>query len=451
MQTKPQCQRRCVCVCVWGGGVLLTLRCPGLSFPFMRQGSRDDSQPRSAAAASPRLGGDSLVPKPQQRRVSQWGRHRAGTQEIWLQLPTLPRTPAATWGRGSWCRMSVTESYDYYPDLYHNFTAPDFDTPAPRLTPVLWASLVLYSLVFLLGVPGNAAVIWVTGFGMKRTVNSIWFLNLAVADLLCCLALPFLAVPVARGNRWELGDFACKLLPSLTILNMFASVLLLMAISVDRCALVTRPVWCQNHRTTRLAWGLSGAAWLLALLMTLPTIIFRMTRAEAFSDKVTCVLEYAGVSGYQTAVEVSVAAFRFAAGFLVPFVVITTCYGLVLARVHRRRFTRSRKTIKVVLVVIVGFFVCWLPYHVVGLILAAHAPSTRLYKLADATQPLVVSLAYVNSCLNPIIYVGMGQGFRGWVQSLLADVLQQEGAELGGEAQAQFMSTSSGESTETMV
>ncbi|XP_043357373.1 C5a anaphylatoxin chemotactic receptor 1-like isoform X3 [Dermochelys coriacea] len=421
----------------------------------MRQGSRDDSHPRSAAVASPRLGGDSLALKPQQRRVSHWGRHRAGTQEIWLQLTALPQTPAEPWRRGSWRRMSVTELYgDYDPDSYPNFTAPDFDTLTPlpfQLTPVLWASLVLYSLVFLLGVPGNAAVIWVTGFRMKRTVNTVWFLNLAVADLLCCLALPFLAVPVARGNRWELGDFACKLLPSLTILNMFASVLLLTAISLDRCALVTKPVWCQNHRTTRLAWGLSGAAWLLALLMTLPTFIFRTTHHKAFSDKVMCVMEYAPVSGYQTAVEVSIATFRFAAGFLVPFVVIATCYSLVLARVQGSCVAQCHKPTVIVLVVIVGFFACWLPCHVVGLILATHAPNTRLYKLADATQPLVVSLAYVNSCLNPIIYVGMGQGFRGLVQSLLADILQEEGADLEGEGQVQFTSTGSGQATETTV
>ncbi|XP_032626668.1 C5a anaphylatoxin chemotactic receptor 1-like [Chelonoidis abingdonii] len=348
--------------------------------------------------------------------------------------------------------MSVTELYDDYdPDSYPNFTVPIFDVTDPQLTPILWVSLVLYSLVFLLGVPGNAAVIWVTGFGMKRTVNTIWFLYLAVADLLCCLALPFLAVPVARGNRWELGDFACKLLPSLTILNMFASVLLLMAISVDRCALVTRPIWCQNHRTTRLAWGLSGAAWLLALLMTLPTLIFRTTRTKEFSDKVMCVLEYARVASYQTTVEVSVATFRFAAGFLVPFVVIATCYGLVLARVRGSCLVRWHRPTVVVLVVIVSFFVCWLPYHVVGMILASYTPSARLYKLADTTQPLVVSLAYVNSCLNPIIYVGMGWGFWGLVKSRLADVLQEEGAALGGEAQAQLTSTSSGQATEITV
>ncbi|XP_074872559.1 C5a anaphylatoxin chemotactic receptor 1-like isoform X2 [Carettochelys insculpta] len=338
--------------------------------------------------------------------------------------------------------MNDTESYEYDPSAYTNFTAPDWETPPQPLTPLLGVSLVLYVLVFLLGVPGNAAVVWVTGCRMKRTVNTVWFLNLALADLLCCLALPFLAVPVAHHNRWDLGDFACKLLPSLTILNMFASVLLLTAISADRCALVTQPVWCQNHRTPLLAWGLCGAVWLLALMLTLPTFIFRTTRAEPFSDKVTCGVDYGRMAGYAT--EVSVAAFRFAAGFLVPFVVIATCYGRVLARLQSSRLGPWHRPTVLVLVVLGSFFGCWLPYHVVGLILATHGPGSHLYKLVVATQPLVVSLAYVNSCLNPIIYVGVGMGVG---RSCLSYALQEQGTEREDKA----TSTSSRQAMETMA
>ncbi|XP_074872677.1 C5a anaphylatoxin chemotactic receptor 1-like isoform X2 [Carettochelys insculpta] len=339
--------------------------------------------------------------------------------------------------------MNDTDSYEYDPSAYVNFTAPDWETPPQPLTPVLGVSLVLYFLVFLLGVPGNAAVVWVTGCGMKRTVNTVWFLNLALADLLCCLALPFLAVPAAHHNRWDLGDFACKLLPSLTILNMFASVLLLTAISADRCALVTQPVWCQNHRTPLLAWGLCGAVWLLALMLTLPTFIFRTTRAEPFSDKVTCGVDYGQMAGYAT--EVSVAAFRFATGFLVPFVVIATCYGRVLARLHSSRFHRSRKTMRVVLVVLTSFFVCWLPYHVVGLILATHSPSSSLYKGASTSDPLIVGLAYVNSCINPIIYVIMGQDFKDRFQrslkTILRNVLSEDSLHSTGDSRTKTKST----------
>lgn len=274
------------------------------------------------------------------------------------------------------------------------------------------AVLALYALIFLLGVLGNGAVVWVTACELRRSVNGVWFLNLSLADLLCCLALPFLALPLARDHHWPLGRFACKLLPSLTVLNMFASVLLLAAVSADRCALVTRPVWCQNHRTPAVARAACAAAWLLAALLTLPSFVFRTTRPDPYSEKVTCVLDYAAVAPRQRLAELATAVARFVCGFLLPFAVIAGCYGRLLARVRSRGFARSRRATAVVLVVVVSFFLCWFPYHVLGLLLAAHPPRSALFQGAVAADPLVTGVAYVNSCLNPLIYVVMGQDFR---------------------------------------
>ena len=87
-------------------------------------------------------------------------------------------------------------------------------------------ALVIFAAVFLIGVPGNAMVVWVTGSEVKRTVNAIWFLNLAVADFLSCLALPILFTSIIQQNHWSFGDAACRILPSLILLNMYASILL---------------------------------------------------------------------------------------------------------------------------------------------------------------------------------------------------------------------------------
>ncbi|NXG17834.1 C5AR1 protein, partial [Grallaria varia] len=278
--------------------------------------------------------------------------------------------------------------------------------------PVLRFVLALYALIFLLGVLGNGAVIWVTALELRRTVNGVWFLNLAVADLLCCLALPFLALPLARDHHWPLGGFACRVVPSLTVLNMFASVLLLTALSADRCALVTRPVWCHHHRTLPLARGACAGAWGTAALLTLPSFIFRSTRSDPFSEKTTCVLDYSLVGRHQRLTEVATAVTRFLCGFVGPFVVISVCYGCLLRRVHAKGFTRSQRATKMVLVVIVSFFACWLPYHVVGLLLAATPSGSAAFRGAQAADPVVAGVAYVNSCINPLIYVVMGRGFR---------------------------------------
>uniref|UniRef100_A0A8C4URI1 G-protein coupled receptors family 1 profile domain-containing protein n=1 Tax=Falco tinnunculus TaxID=100819 RepID=A0A8C4URI1_FALTI len=335
-------------------------------------------------------------------------------------------------------------------DDYSLYDLGSFEVP-----PSYRAVLALYALIFLLGVLGNGAVIWVTGFELRRTVNGVWFLNLSVADLLCCLALPFLALPLARDHHWPLGHFACKLLPSLTVLNMFASVLLLMAISADRCAMVTRPVWCQNHRTLTLARGACAAAWFLAALLTLPSFIFRTTRSDAFSEKTTCVLDYTAVGRHQQVTELVTAVTRFVCGFLVPFVVITACYGLLLARVHSKGFARSRKAIKLILVVIISFFVCWLPYHVVGLILASSTPRSALFKGAQEADPVVAGVAYINSCVNPIIYVVMGQGFKDKVQrswrAILRGVLSDDPTSTMGDSRMKTKSTVDDQSVSTTV
>ncbi|NXJ87105.1 C5AR1 protein, partial [Trogon melanurus] len=339
-----------------------------------------------------------------------------------------------------------TFNYSFWDDY------AEFDLGGSEVPPSYRAIMALYALIFLLGVLGNGAVVWVTAFELRRTVNGVWFLNLSVADLLCCLALPFLALPLARDHHWPLGRFSCKLLPSLTILNMFASVLLLTAISADRCALVTRPVWCQNHRTLALARAACAAAWLLAGLLTLPSFIFRAARYDAFSEKTTCVLDYAAAGRHQRTAELVTAGARFVCGFLGPFVAITVCYGLLLARVHSKGFARSQKAIKLILVVIVSFFVCWLPYHVVGLILASNPPHSALFKGARDADPIVAGVAYVNSCVNPIIYVVMGQDFkdkfrRSW-RAVLRGVLSDDPASsLGGDSRVKTKTTADDQST----
>jgi len=53
-------------------------------------------------------------------------------------------------------------------------------------------SLVIFIVIFILGIPGNMLVIWVAGLKMKRSVIIIWFLNLAVADFQVLLVFAIL-------------------------------------------------------------------------------------------------------------------------------------------------------------------------------------------------------------------------------------------------------------------
>ncbi|XP_075043226.1 C5a anaphylatoxin chemotactic receptor 1-like [Mixophyes fleayi] len=300
------------------------------------------------------------------------------------------------------------EDYDYSTDII-----PTADTTSPPslalLSPVHWVAMFLYVIVFVLGVPGNVLVVWITSFEMKTTVNTVWFLNLAVADLLCCLSLPFSIMAIALGY-WPLRLFACKFLYSILLVNMYASVLLLTIISIDRCALVMKPVWCQNNRTVRKAYLACLVIWILAFILSSPSFIFRYTR-ETSSGNEICSYNYNMVGSHKEKVETFVAIFRLMLGFIIPLLVISACYGVLMRKVSGR-FTQSNKTMKIVLVVIIGFFVCWLPYHVAGLILALNSSKSPIFISTHTVDPILIAIAFINSCINPIIYVLMGQKFK---------------------------------------
>lgn len=320
-----------------------------------------------------------------------------------------------------------TPDYADYGWTVDPYMPVDKSSRTPALSAPNVTALVILAVVFLVGVPGNSLVVWVTGFEVRRNINAIWFLNLAVADLLSCLALPILFTSIVQHGHWPYGDVACRVLPSLILLNMYASILLLATISADRFLLVFNPVWCQNYRGARLAWAACGVAWGLALLLTIPSFMYRVVRVEAFPFKMECGVSY-GRDGFVT--ERVVAILRLVVGFLWPLVTLGICYTFLLIRTWSRSATRSAKTVKVVAAVVTSFFVFWLPYQVTGMMLALSHPRSRIFKSVSPLDALCVAFAYVNCCINPVIYVAAARGFHArFLKSLparLRNVLTEE-------------------------
>ncbi|RMC22935.1 hypothetical protein DUI87_00059 [Hirundo rustica rustica] len=284
---------------------------------------------------------------------------------------------------------------------------------------------------------GNGAVLWVTAAELRRTVNGVWFSHLALADLLSCLALPFVALPLATDHHWPLGAVACKLLPSLTVLAMFAGVLVLTAISADRCALVTRPVWCHNRRTPALASAACAGAWALAALLTAPSSSSAPCASTPSRPRppASCPTARRGGTGAAPSWPRRRRGSSAASWCLSPS--SRAANGRLLSRLRARGLGGSQRATGTVLVVVVSFFVCWLPYHVVGLVLAVGAPGGAAFRGAQAADPAAAGLAYINGCVNPVIYLVMGRGLgkvrRSW-RALLKGGAQRRATSAAGDA-----------------
>lgn len=317
---------------------------------------------------------------------------------------------------------NISSEFDGYHYVYEDFILTDKYADLKKSFNTL--SLVVYSLTFVVGVIGNSVVIWAAGFKMKKTVNTVWFLNLAVADFLFTLFLPLSVTYLALDFHWPFRTFMCKINTSVSYVNMYASVYFLVVISVDRCVSVVWPVWTQNNRNVRKASWVSLAVWIVALILSTPYNVYRDTRLQ--SGKIICYSNYLLPDHANDLDGRELITFRFRAtaitrfilGFLVPFTAIVSCYAVLIHRVRMNRTlaNQSARVFKVIASIIIAFFLCWAPFHIFALMemvyFAAASHDQKINTVLSVGLPLTTSLAFINSCLNPLLYVFMGQDFK---------------------------------------
>lgn len=311
-------------------------------------------------------------------------------------------------------------SYDDYSDEVSTIMVLEELAP-PESRAVRIFLVAVYSIVCFLGILGNGLVIFMATFKMKKTVNTVWFLNLAVADFLFNVFLPIHIAYTAMDYHWVFGTAMCKLSSFLLMHNLYTSVFLLTVISFDRCISVLLPVWSQNHRNVRLAYVACVVIWLLAFFLSSPSLVFRDT--ARLHGKITCFnnfsLSAANSSPSSSSSRLDSVAFgrhmvvtvtRFLCGFLIPVLIITACYFTIVCKLRRNRLAKTKKPFKIIMTIIVTFFCCWCPYHTLYLLELHHtAMPGSVFSLG---LPLATAIATANSCMNPILYVFMGQDFK---------------------------------------
>ncbi|NXA48134.1 CCR5 protein, partial [Nothocercus julius] len=99
---------------------------------------------------------------------------------------------------------------------------------------------VLYSILFVTGLMGNALVVWVLiVFKKINAMTDVYLLNLAFSDLLFVLSLPFLAHYSAAGH-WTFGNAMCKIISSAYFIGFYSSAFFITIMSIDRYLAIVR-------------------------------------------------------------------------------------------------------------------------------------------------------------------------------------------------------------------
>ncbi|XP_010612390.1 somatostatin receptor type 3 [Fukomys damarensis] len=112
---------------------------------------------------------------------------------------------------------------------------------------------LVYLVVCVVGLLGNSLVIYVVlRHTASPSVTSVYILNLALADELFMLGLPFLAAQNAL-SYWPFGSLMCRLVMAVDGINQFTSIFCLTVMSVDRYLAVVHPTRSARWRTAPVA------------------------------------------------------------------------------------------------------------------------------------------------------------------------------------------------------
>ncbi|KAM7045143.1 C-X-C chemokine receptor type 3 [Molossus nigricans] len=275
----------------------------------------------------------------------------------------------------------------------------------------------LYGVLFVLGLLGNGAVAAVL-LSQRAALSSTdtFLLHLAVADTLLVLTLPLWAVDAAV--QWVFGSGLCKVAGALFNINFYAGVLLLACISFDRyLSIVHATQLYRRGPPTRVALT-CVVVWGLCLLFALPDFIFLSAHRDARLNATHCQHDFPQVG--RTAVRL----LQLVAGFLLPLMVMAYCYARILAVLLVSRGQRRLRAMRLVVVVVVAFALCWTPYHLVMMVdilmdMEALARNCSREGHVDVAKSVTSGLGYMHCCLNPLLYAFVGVKFRERMWTLL--------------------------------
>ncbi|XP_019212227.1 G-protein coupled receptor 87-like [Oreochromis niloticus] len=297
--------------------------------------------------------------------------------------------------------------------------------------------MLVYSLVFLVGLPLNGFIMKFYFRRQQQTLSSlmVYLKNLTAADFLLCLSLP-LRITFYASKSAVVQQLYCSFGASALLLNMYASILFMGYIAVNRYLKIVHPSGTHILQSVRAAHVISVVTWVCLLApAVIYTILFFVTQKPLNSIPSCCdPFISASVSLFFTIIHTLSIII-----FLVVFISLVFLYYSTSRRVlqaQQRQLASSKKLVKSrrnMLVLVSIFCVCFVPYHLVRLPSTFLTSSRSVVSVLNYIMEVTTMVAVFNICLDPVVYFFLSKTFRSRVRMVswrgnIQQVNEQEGA-----------------------
>ncbi|TKC51619.1 hypothetical protein EI555_008935 [Monodon monoceros] len=248
----------------------------------------------------------------------------------------------------------------------------------------LWAAAYLAPV--LVAVMGNAAVIWIILARWRmRTVTNYFIVNMALADLCMAAFNAAFNFVYASHNIWYMA-----------IVHPF-----------------------QPRLSAPSTRAVIAGIWLVALALAFPYCFYCPITMDRGATK--CVVAWPEDSGGKMHLLYHLVVIALI--YFLPLVVMFVAYSVIGLTLWRRtvpgyevhganlRHLQAEKSVKTMVLVVVTFAICWLPYHLF-FILGSFQEDIYCHKFIQQVYLALFWLAMSSTMYNPITYCCLNHRFR---------------------------------------
>ncbi|NXP83292.1 GNRR2 protein, partial [Ramphastos sulfuratus] len=297
----------------------------------------------------------------------------------------------------------------------------------PQFTRAALVRVIVTGIFFVLAAGSNAAVLCSLLRKRRKSHVRPLILSLALADLLVTVAVMPLDAVWNVTVQWYGGDFSCKLLNFLKLFAMYAAALVLVVISLDRHAAVLHPF----SRARRRNGLLLRAAWVGSVLLALPQLFLFHLHTVPGGNFTQCVTHGSFRAHWE---ETIYNMFTFTTLYITPLSVMIICYIRIIWEISKQlkvnkgfittqndHISKARmKTLKMTIVIVATFIICWTPYYLLGLWYWFHP--AMIQKMPEYINHSFFLFGLLHTCTDPIIYGLYTPSFREDMQLCLRGI-----------------------------
>ncbi|XP_073320686.1 putative gonadotropin-releasing hormone II receptor [Pagrus major] len=305
-----------------------------------------------------------------------------------------------------------------WPAPHCNWTSADGTPQLPTFSTAAKVRVIITFILCGISTFCNLAVLWAANGHKRKSHVRVLIINLTAADLL----VTFIVMPVdAVWNitvQWLAGDLACRFLMFLKLQAMYSCAFVTVVISLDRQSAILDPLAISMAgRRNRV---MLMVAWTMSTLFSIPQMfIFHNVTITYPANFTQCTTRGSFVTHWQ---ETAYNMFTFSCLFLLPLVIMIICYTRIFIQISKRMTKKNlssnelhlrcsknnipkarMRTLKMSIVIVICFIICWTPYYLLGL-WYWFFPDDLEGKVSHSLTHILFIFGLFNACLDPIIY-----------------------------------------------